>query len=87
MEHYEAEKKEGKLKPLSVKITTLNKELKGVDCFSYEEDDMVNVPNLREVRNRSSNMSLERTTTTKGEATRMWRESYEERSDEITKDH
>ncbi|GMI16889.1 hypothetical protein TrLO_g1716 [Triparma laevis f. longispina] len=49
MEHYEAEKKEGKLKPLSVKITTLNKELKGVDCFSYEEDDMVNVPNLREM--------------------------------------
>lgn len=34
---------------MSVKITTLNKDLKGVDCFSYEEDDMVTIPNLREM--------------------------------------
>ncbi|GMI00956.1 hypothetical protein TrST_g1772 [Triparma strigata] len=49
MIHYESEKALGRLKPLSVKITTLNAELKGVDCFSYDEDDMVNIPNLREM--------------------------------------
>ncbi|GMH56862.1 hypothetical protein TrRE_jg2383, partial [Triparma retinervis] len=44
LSHYESS---GKDKPLAVKITTLSRDLVGVDCYSYDEDDMVAIPNLR----------------------------------------
>ncbi|GMI21832.1 hypothetical protein TrCOL_g7302 [Triparma columacea] len=46
LEHYEST---GKTRPLAVKITTLSRDLVGVDCYSYDEDDMVAIPNLREL--------------------------------------
>jgi len=44
LQHYEDT---GKTRPLAVKITTLSEGLEGVDCYSYDEDDMVAIPNLR----------------------------------------
>ena len=46
LEHYQ---ETGSTRPLAVKITTLSEDLSTADCFSYDEDDVVSIPNLREM--------------------------------------